>query len=724
MFIMNNKFLKKSAYIFAIYIFTILLLLTGIVFHSPFQEDIKPYKIKNHSDKKLVLLVLDNLGIDDLHDSSLKNFNLLIKKSAIGVMNTRVSTVTSTKAVAAYASIGAGKRVEITDKSWPVFKNDASNKNELGKIGEIAHANNINVSLIGNADTDVPSLNSYYLVMDEKGEVPVMDNSSDLLVKDPMAPWGYRTNTETLLNKALQAINTNRLTCIDFGDTYRVSQAKFRFTQDEYSKLRKQALARADLFLGELLKRLDLKKTELLIISPNPASGKNGWNSDFLTPVIYYNSNNKPGLIYSKTTKREGLVSYIDIAPTIFHDLGVNAAPMFQGQCFNVKADCLAYEKVRQNIKDFLEIKRSRYIIHGFYVSMLVVGLLALYLPVFKRKKIFNERVSRCFAVMVISIPSISIILPAIFTLKLHYITGLLCIATVIVAGFIFSKSAKSAGWAMFLFSLALSGFIIIDTLTRKNLLLNTPLGFDDIFAGGRFYGINNDCMGILIGSSFFSLFYILSTFNLKKEKQFLLILFIGTMVVLTQIPAYGANVGGTIAALTTGILSLNSVIIKNNLKSKYISTIGMVIFIEIILAYSDFLTGSQTHAGRAISAVINGEHSFMNVYEIIKSKSILFLLMLIIPPWNILFFSQLIVYRNIKNKKAKLFQIFKKNNEPMVLCFEVLTFSALTTLIFNDTGIIATAIIFTYITMPLGVLLFDKNFISHEYRKTLTQKL
>lgn len=243
------------------------------------------------------------------------------------------------------------------------------------------------------------------------------------------------------------------------------------------------------------------------------------------------------------------MAANIDIGPTLFNRLAsVEPASVFVGEEITALADNDNMNTVSGSLSRFIHLNRSRYVVHGLYTFLLVFSLSALFLPMTGRKVLLNPRAGRAAAVMVLALP---ITVFVVYTLSKdlfavrYYIDAMLTIIITAVLGIVFSKNTGRTLAGMAVLSLAFAVFLVTDLLTGYRHVINTPLGFDNVFMGGRYYGINNDCMGILLGSSVFALFYMLEKFKIGRYLRLFLVFCAFIPVILSQVPGNGSNVGG-----------------------------------------------------------------------------------------------------------------------------------------------------------------------------------
>jgi len=720
----------------------IVAILLGSLFTGPAAVGREPQESRKELQdaRKVVVLIVDNTGISDFRNNDLPNFGKVIDAGGIGLMNTRVGSLTSHNRASAYLTIGMGVRTFLeetgitavngektksplpqislkeADKIKNLMKQDYPNY-VFGKIGQMARQNGLKTALVGNADTDKPHRESALLAVDSSGIIEMGSVDSDLLQKDSQSAWGHRTDVERLMADSLEAVAENDIVFIDFGDTARVHEAEAAGIIGDgiYIKMKASAMRRADYFLGLLLQSLDMEETVLIIISPAPSASEVSSGNRTLAPVIVYDRTGTRGVLTSDTTRCSGLVANIDLGPTIFGTLGLEVSGLgFVGERITVVPDQANYSTVSDSLTRYIHVNRSRYIVHGLYVTLLTVTLAGLYLSKFRGRNLLPLRTLRALAVMVLALPVSSFVVASLLAgeliLTFFYIDVVLIAAVTLLTGIMFSRNRdlalKAFGWL----SLATALFLLSDLLMRWQNLPNTPLGFDNVFMGGRYYGINNDSMGILLGSVVFAMFYFFDRLNTGRYLRIVIAFVVMGLVVISQTPVYGANVGGTIAAMTTGIISLMVLVSRQPLRrGRILATITVVFIIELVIAYLDYLFGGQTHAGRVLGALISQGMSD-KFLEVLFSKLTLFAVMLVVPPWNLLLAAQFFFYYKVRKHACDGLMEIRNRLPVLTYSFEVIFYGGLVAFLFNDTGIIATALMFTYLTVPLGVMLDGEN--------------
>lgn len=715
-----------------------------------------PADAAGSSPKKAVVLILDNLSFSDLLDARYTNFHQIIKAGGIGLMNTRTESMVEADRASAYLSIGMGIRAYVpkTDDLLSLVKQPSSGSegaaqgfvrliNERsealrefisreypeyipGRLAETAKSYGLKVALIGNADTDKPHPEALLMAADVKGIVETGTMGRELLMRDARFLGGYRTDTEQLYRYTVEAVKKNDIIFVDYADLFRLNESRkssINLPERTFTEMKQNVIGEADKFAGRLLNSKNRQDMVLIIISPTPPPSSVYSVNRNLAPIIIYQQDQPTGVLTSSTTRLNGVVSNIDIAPTLFRKLGFERNLNFLGEAITTIPDDDNLQTVSDNLSEYITLKKSRYGIHAIYVVLLVMALAVLFLPIIKGKRAAPAVVRRALAAMVVVLPAAGFIVPVLYKINTYYEMIALVGLTTVTAGVLMSKNDARTVCGMAMVSMITAAFIVTDMLLGTQLLLHTPLGFDDVFMGGRYYGINNDSMGILLGSTVFATFYWLERLKLNRFFAVLTGLAVFTAVILSQSPGYGANVGGTIAAMSTGVIAIIFLVSGKPIYFKQVAfTVVLVFIAELAIAYIDYRSGGPTHAGKVMGTLLTQGFG-VKFMEILSSKLSLFGLMLVIPPYNILVAVQIYLFFITKTRLSGYLRDLSVQHSLFSGWREVIFFGGLVAFFFNDTGVIATALMFTYLTMPLGVLINSSGGIQiHVNRKDIKE--
>ena len=197
-----------------------------------------------------------------------------------------------------------------------------------GRIGAIlAQANPpVRAAVYGNADTDTRNRSGALLTLSASGigaGVPALlryyQNAPYGLVDDPLALLQYVEESEA------------NFIVVQLGDLARLDRVQAGFSREDKKGFRSEALRRLNIFLYGLTAGLKEqgKQADILLLAPRPPADPRhfgAWNR--LAPILASGPDFPPGLLTSDTTGLSGVVSNIDLAPTL---LGLFHAPLPSG---------------------------------------------------------------------------------------------------------------------------------------------------------------------------------------------------------------------------------------------------------------------------------------------------------------------------------------------------------------------------------------------------------
>ncbi|MDQ3752335.1 MAG: hypothetical protein M3333_05545 [Actinomycetota bacterium] len=168
-----------------------------------------------------------------------------------------------------------------------------------------------------------------YAAMDERGVVARSAVSPGLLEKAPAAPFGVRSDPGSMRAAVKGALGVPCASVvIDQGDLTRADRLAWT-TGRAVAGDRERALEAADRLLGHLLERLDPARDLLLILSPTSPA----WAGEAHLGVAVAVGPGYPSgsSLESASTRRPGLVTLPDVAPTALRHSGHDQPPAMNG---------------------------------------------------------------------------------------------------------------------------------------------------------------------------------------------------------------------------------------------------------------------------------------------------------------------------------------------------------------------------------------------------------
>ncbi len=308
--------------------------------------------------KQIIMIVINEIDCQDL--LQMHSVEKMIHGGGIGLLNTR--TAGSAIAPKAYATIGAGIRAEgnwtsseaqpATKENEVIYKTRTGQKvpkggilnleinrliayNEegeygatVGQLGTLIRKAGLKTAAYGNIDIEEENRKPQVLIaMDQWGRVDQGDVSENILIEDPTYPGGLRTDFSRIYNYLKKNKNSPALTVIETGDITRLEEERVNLSPEMYEKHKKDTLQKFDHFIEKVKKSAEKENKLLMLVTPfaNQEDRSEGYE---LTPIVMYGDGIEKGLLTSDTTRREGFVGNVDIAPTILNYLGIEKENM------------------------------------------------------------------------------------------------------------------------------------------------------------------------------------------------------------------------------------------------------------------------------------------------------------------------------------------------------------------------------------------------------------
>ena len=690
----------------------------------------------NNEDKKVIYISINKSNLDDF-----KNIPILAEKlkesGYIALMNNRGDQGSTSER--SYASIGAGKRANVQGDNISKFENlnedniqifeyvtgekpkeinnnfinlsINNNKDKgtygatLGLLGQTLADNNKKVALLGNSDIVkdnklVKVRNLGLMVMDKAGRVE-SGNVDDINTVDLTMPFGIRSDYEKLTSETKSYYKTSDALFIELGDMYRLDECKDDLNEDTYSNMKKSIYKNIDKYLRDVFDMISENDTVYIVSEFTKDIDYN--NRRRLSPIIKFNNEEK-GLLGSSTTRREGVVSNLDIGVDILNEFNLENSEMI-GRSFSLinKEDNIT--SLEDDYEKMVSINVSRSSVVNTFIGVISTSwIIAMILLLFKNK-LDNKYKEKVFIILKEFIKLGLIMPPAlllspIFNFKTQsgLIIGIL-ITTILLylSGRLLFKDndLKQMGY----YAVLTICVIVIDAFMGTYLMKNCIMSYDAI-VGARYYGVGNEYQGITIASTIFGLAVLL---NYKKIPKWLSIICALIILIATASPSMGANVGAAISECVAFLLFI-MLIFDMKIDLKKIIVLG-ICAAAVVLAFAtlDIVLGTKSHLGAFAQQIIQsgpqviiqtfGRKISMNL-KLLKSSVWVNILLSGVAIIGIFIFKP---NAHIKNMSRKYRVIIKGFIASLAGC--------LVTLLVNDSGVVAAATASIYILIPLLVI-------------------
>lgn len=573
------------------------------------------------------------------------------------------------------------------------------------------------------------------IAMDASGLVPEGD-ASTRLDRPSSGPGLLSTDFELLVDIAAAGMRSADLVVVDMGQTSRVDDQSSLYSEGELVEARRAALAECDRALSALLESVDLSRDLVLICTPTPTR-KMMIDGDLLTPLIAAGPGlSAGGSLSSPTTRRTGLISNFDIAPTILEHLGVEAPPEMDGRAVRSEGSGLRLETL-VSLRD-----RSVYatgaraaLVKLFAISGLVVLLVLILLSLVRRELIFDHPLFWSVVLLsLLSAPVIYALVPLLPVRVLGWsITALVVgeLAAGAASLLVFYAVARlkkrrrgdkptgggepggALGWAVPRAVLLLAGLalacVIADTFAGSPASAVSPFG-TSLVMGSRYYGIGNIYMGVALGAAVLAACLAPDVFPSFIKGKTAAMLFAGGVLLVTVAvlgyPRLGANVGG----LITGVAAASVTMIKlkgERLGWKQAGLIALVVVacLVLLLAVDALLPGSSSHAGKTASRISG--RGISDAFSVIARKLQANYSLAFASIWRLFFLAGAITAL-LWRWSMGMFRTVDRAYPNMAAAWTGMVVAMVVALLFNDTGIEAAGAVMIYFILPVILLMLS----------------
>jgi hypothetical protein len=253
-----------------------------------------------------------------------------------------------------------------------------------------------------------------------------------------------------------------------------------------------------------------------------------------LTPFALVRPGGERGLLYSPTTRTEGLLTNADVAPTLLALLGAPVPPEMSGRVAELRPGGPESAELLQRRLWFVKESGFRVwgVVGALWAGALAVGILR-----------GGRRGASTVVLALAALPAGALLAAAV------PVTGVLPVAalTALFAGALTALSWRLSGkfvGALALVSLATAVLVALDAAAGGALERFSTLGYNPA-TGTRFYGVGNEYAAVLAGGLTMGL----GVLAYRRRIPAALPAAIGAVGVLVLgLPTMGADVGGSLA--------------------------------------------------------------------------------------------------------------------------------------------------------------------------------
>ncbi len=687
--------------------------------------------------KQVLIIDIPRLTFEDINDTP--NFRNFFAGGAVGLMTVPVEPVTLEKV---YLGFNAGTQLKPSPQDSLLILNANEEYNHLsagelfqsltgykingnkgvhlglakiiqlntgslsqnvGRFGWLLHQNSFRTAAIGNADAAYPNRCGALLLMDERGLVDLAALGRETLKIDPNFPFELMTDNDKIISYWSAFKKEADVIVITLGDFERLERFASYLNDERWNYYRRSIMKRYDRLLGGLQATIDHKST-LMVLFTGVTPGRKAKIGDKLTPVAISSPELKPGIIYSQSTRKAGVVSEYDLPATILKFLGIKKSGRFNGQ--HLKSVPGDWGQVVSLRPELVQNYGVRWPLLTGYAYILIGSILAgITGLIFKWHAIVFKFLTYTY-LSLLMIPAVFLIMAAFNPLNWFSIIGLTLALVALFFGVAVWLKGKEPFHILSLICLTTVIIIVIDGLGNGFLESNSFLGYSSV-AGARFYGIGNEYMGFLLGA--YTVYLAINFKNLEKYQGLVLQLGMWLTALLVSHPNFGANIGGG-STVILGLGITNHLLLRKKINFKEIGIffLSLIALLTVVGIWDFFINkSSMTHFGQMLFLI--KEEGFQVIKEMVSRKWEMNLRLIDYSPWSKVLLGVLILVPLLYYKPSqKIIELLRKYPDSL-RGFLGLIFTAFIALVVNDSGIVAVATMLIFGGVLLLLVLFEE---------------
>ena len=355
-----------------------------------------------------------------------------------------------------------------------------------GLLGETLRDAGIRTAAVGSSDLPGDPLRpAAILSMDARGTVSSGDVTTGTGGEEPLP---IRTDPEELSRAVAEALTTSRFVVVDWGETSRLDRLAAELAPDapdpfaepaaaELRELRNASLLRLNDLIDGISANLDLEHDVLAMVAPTPSSAEERAGRP-LAPVIVSGGPVTHGELTSDTTRRDGVVSSVDLAPTILDWFGVAVPEAMRGTPFRIRQASFPLANASGRVREASETERARLPVLGAVLLAWVLALLAAVVALERRLRSLSAPrprprpapLARTLLLGSAFLPLALLLEPLLPQTGVTVVVAAEILALALVAGWIVARASGRTVPALVLIGAATLAAVIVDTVLGSPL--------------------------------------------------------------------------------------------------------------------------------------------------------------------------------------------------------------------------------------------------------------
>lgn len=676
----------------------------------------------DRAEGRVVMVIADYLTIDDL--SQMEYVRKLAEKSCVGLVSNRQTGKSG--ADKSKLIIGSGRRLELNTgtegnngaESERIPVSDSLRYKEIdrlkrinaasaylsyiGYIGDQINKNNGTTCLLGNADTALHNRSSMLVAMDSSGIVDAGE-ADNIYTEDGFFPFIRRTDYGRLAELYKQYLPASSFMVIDTGDMERLEKISASLSEESYLHYKTAILKLIDTFIESLVSYGDFQT--LILISTYPSRTALGMNNR-LTPILVYDKG-EGGILYSRNTRREGIVLNTDIADYVLCKLGYISTSAVTGQ----KRDEALKTLVKMN-NNFIRTSVLRVPVLTSYAVMIMAILVIIFftivLPLGKYKKILSW-LGCILGYMMLAFPLTLLYLPTAYLGESSAGYTAIAAAASALVSLALNAALKDRIKVAFSICVLVVLGLSADILAGSPFIKQSVLGYDPII-GARFYGIGNEYAGVFIGSSLLVPGCI-RELSASKLKRSIALVYSALCILFLGLAFLGANFGGALAGAAGYLLAYFLYYgIQFNKRNIFTGALIWIMIAAVLFAADSLGIAPQSHMGGLVKDA--GDNGIGVIVSTITRKISMNLMLMRYTIWTKVLLSIIAIISFMLYKPINILATLFERHRYLKYSWISIAASAAAGFAVNDSGIVvaATAMIYAALTMLIMCISRQEN--------------
>lgn len=615
---------------------------------------------------KTLIIVTDELDFSTIEKLDLKS------GISLGLMNTRTSSIFKSNSESYFMTIATGRRVEVKEGLFKGLRMD--------KYG--------NIAVDGYEDIKSNLDKSY------KGFSKNMDFLADSLKRNHIS-IGYIGNDES----SLLAADKNGIIYNGYID---IQYTKDWLVENTSDILKKSDVIVVSFQIDGKLERIETLKEYIdeysmhnIILFPSTITGDvHDIRNTTLVPIIYINHMKESGMLTSDSTKRQGLVTSLDIFPEAagIYNIETNTSTghrMYAGT--GIKDSQQLIDRNKDNLYGMLNLFVIKYMFHGIAI---VLQLYIIYDMLKSKNNALKRSSMHMNGILVMIFASMAL---GIFLGKNIILYSIMLALITVLITYIADKRDVDT---LAIFPILTNITMLFAVFFYPDMIYSSYYGYNNVILGGRFYGLNNESMAVLIATGIITFYQIRRRISNRVLSTIALCLYF-PVIILALSEGYATNFGGYITSIIAFLMLLYVTLFNRKFSRKTLLTLfGLGIGIFLLGFAIESGNASNGHAESLYLRI--GNLGIYELFDMIKKKVKQLVLTAISPPWSIMVVGQLyLIKRFLLDEKNAIKRV--KEIDPYILEEIIIIFiTSIFAFLLNDTGVVAFAYMNIYVVAKL----------------------